>query len=281
MAAAIASKQVAALVALLAVLAVVHGAGAQAVSYNASAVRQLRGKGGGWLPAKATWYGAPNGAGPDDNGGACGFKHTNQYPFMSMTSCGNEPLFKDGKGCGSCYQIRCVRKNNPACSGVPKTVMITDMNYYPVAKYHFDLSGTAFGSMALPGLNDKLRHAGIIDMQFRRVPCNNRGLNVNFHVEAGSNPVYFAVLVEYANKDGTVVQVDLMESKSPRGGATGRWTPMRRSWGSVWRLDSNHRLQAPFSLRIRNESGKTLVAKDVIPANWRPNADYRSFVQFN
>jgi hypothetical protein len=22
----------------------------------------------GWLPAKATWYGAPTGAGPDDNG---------------------------------------------------------------------------------------------------------------------------------------------------------------------------------------------------------------------
>jgi hypothetical protein len=38
-------------------------------------------------------------------GGACGFKHTNQYPFSSMTSCGNEPIFKDGKGCGSCYQV--------------------------------------------------------------------------------------------------------------------------------------------------------------------------------
>ena len=22
-----------------------------------------------------------------------------------MTSCGNQPLFKDGKGCGSCYQV--------------------------------------------------------------------------------------------------------------------------------------------------------------------------------
>jgi hypothetical protein len=38
-------------------------------------------------------------------GGACGFKGTNQYPFMSMTSCGNQPLFKDGQGCGACYQV--------------------------------------------------------------------------------------------------------------------------------------------------------------------------------
>jgi hypothetical protein len=42
----------------------------------------------------------------DSSGGACGFKNTNQYPFMSMTSCGNEPLFKDGNGCGACYQVR-------------------------------------------------------------------------------------------------------------------------------------------------------------------------------
>jgi len=33
-------------------------------AYGAEAAKP----GGGWLPAKATWYGAPNGAGPDDNG---------------------------------------------------------------------------------------------------------------------------------------------------------------------------------------------------------------------
>ncbi|KAM3198539.1 hypothetical protein ACQJBY_073592 [Aegilops geniculata] len=120
-----------------------------------------------WLDAKATWYGAPQGAGPDDNGGACGFKNVNLPPFSSMTSCGNQPLFKDGKGCGSCYQIRCLKSDHPACSGVPKTVIITDMNYYPVSRYHFDLSGTAFGAMAKDGRNDELRHAGIINMQFK------------------------------------------------------------------------------------------------------------------
>lgn len=60
---------------------------------------------GGWLNARATWYGAPNGAGPEDNGGACGFKNVHMPPFSAMTSCGNEPIFKDGLGCGSCYQV--------------------------------------------------------------------------------------------------------------------------------------------------------------------------------
>ncbi|RLN43416.1 hypothetical protein C2845_PM01G21190 [Panicum miliaceum] len=141
------------------------------------------------------------------------------------------------------------------------------MNYYPVAKYHFDLSGTAFGAMVKPGRSDELRHAGIIDIQFKRVPCNYPGQKVTFHVEEGSNAVYLAVLVEFEDGDGDVVQVDLMEANSG-------------SWGSIWRMDSNHRLQAPFSLRITNESGKQLVANQVIPANWVPNTYYRSIIQY-
>ncbi|XP_044952301.1 expansin-B7-like [Hordeum vulgare subsp. vulgare] len=235
--------------------------------------------GDGWLDARATWYGAPGGAGPDDNGGACGFKNVNLPPFNAMTSCGNEPLFKDGKGCGSCYQIRCVA--HAACSGVPETVIITDMNYYPVSRYHFDLSGTAFGAMAKDGQNDELRHAGIIDMQFKRVPCQYPGLSVTFHVEQGSNPNYLAILVEYGNGDGDVAQVDLMESRPENGEPTGVWRPMRESWGSIWRLDTHRPLQGPFSLRVTNESGRSLVAEQVIPADWQPDMVYSSLVQFD
>jgi hypothetical protein len=62
--------------------------------------------------------------------------------------------------------VRC--KEKPECSGNPVTVYITDMNYEPIAPYHFDLSGKAFGSLAKPGLNDKIRHCGIMDVEFRR-----------------------------------------------------------------------------------------------------------------
>ncbi|KAF8780748.1 hypothetical protein HU200_001196 [Digitaria exilis] len=143
-----------------------------------------------WLAAKATWYGSPVGAGPDDNGkllyalprahlefstkreiascagGACGIKNVDLPPYSGMTSCGNAPIFKDGRGCGSCYRIRC--KAPAECSNKPVTVFVTDMNYDPISAYHFDLSGSAFGSMAKPGLGDKLRHRGIIDLEFRR-----------------------------------------------------------------------------------------------------------------
>jgi hypothetical protein len=50
---------------VVALLSLVVPSVRSAVDYGVSAARSYN---SGWLPAKATWYGQPNGAGPDDNG---------------------------------------------------------------------------------------------------------------------------------------------------------------------------------------------------------------------
>ncbi|KAL6847581.1 hypothetical protein ACP4OV_022607 [Aristida adscensionis] len=229
--------------------------------------------GGGWLDAKATWYGKPTGSGPDDNGGACGYKDVNLEPFKGMIACGNPPIFKDGKGCGSCFEIKCEK---PAeCSNQPVTVTITDMNYEPIAPYHFDLSGLAFGAMGKKGQEEKLRKAGELELKFRRVKCKYPpGTKITFHIEKGSNPNYLAILVKFAAGDGDIVQLDLKEKGS------NDFVPLKQSWGAIWRLDTPKPLKGPFSIRLTSESGAKLVQDDVIPADWKPNTVYKSNLQF-
>ncbi|KAJ4839824.1 putative expansin-B2 [Turnera subulata] len=180
-------------------------------------------------PAVATWYGDPYGAGSE--GGACGFgKDVSGAKFAKMVSAGGPSLYLSGKGCGACYQVKCA--SNPSCSRKPVTVVITDSCPGCPEAVHFDLSGTAFGALAKPGQDTALRNAGILQIQYKRVPCKYPGTFVTFHIDSGSNPYYFAVIVEYVNGDGEVASLELKEAS---GNA---WRPMQRLWGVDWKLDS-------------------------------------------
>ncbi|CAK8541291.1 unnamed protein product [Lathyrus sativus] len=228
-----------------------------------------------WSPSVATWYGSPDGDGSE--GGACGYGNAvGQSPFSSLISAGSPAIYDSGKGCGSCYEVRCT--GNSACSGNPVRVVVTDecAGCGSDAEYHFDLSGTSFGSMAISGQDQELRNAGIIKMEHRRVECNYAGRSIAFRVDSGSNHEYFATLIEYEEGDGDLSKVEVKEALD-----SSSWDTMQQSWGAVWKFNKGAPLHAPFSIRLTTlESGKTIVAENVIPAGWKPGQTYRSIVNF-
>ncbi|PKA61091.1 Expansin-B18 [Apostasia shenzhenica] len=168
-------------------------------------------------------------------------------------------------------QVKCT--NNPLCSGNAVRVTIADEcpgGPCVAESVHFDLSGTAFGALALPGKANQLLSAGVLQVQYIRVPCNYGGYRMAFHVDGGSTPEYFAVVVEFEYGDGDLSGIDLKQQGSSE------WVPMRHSWGAVWQFNSGGGpLRAPFSLRLTSYTSHTsIVAGGVIPADWRPGVTY-------
>lgn len=121
-----------------------------------------------WHPATATWYGSPEGDGSD--GGACGYGSlVDVKPFRARVGAVSPVLFKGGEGCGACYKVRCLDRS--ICSRRAVTVIITDEcpgGYCSNGRTHFDLSGAAFGRMAVSGGGGQLRNRGELPIIYRR-----------------------------------------------------------------------------------------------------------------
>ncbi|XP_075091963.1 expansin-B6-like [Nicotiana tabacum] len=227
----------------------------------------------GYSQAVATFYINPTSPG---SGGACGLENdVASAPYNAMITAGNQALFKQGAGCGACYQVLCTQNQNPHCSGNLITLTLTDecpgaCNNDPV---HFDISGIAFGKLAKSGEASQLYNAGRISIFYRRVACNYN-TNIIFKVDKGSNPNFFAVTSEAVDGDGDLSLVEIQTSNSS-------WVPMQRMIGATWSVGMQPNTQKPpFSLRLTSETKQSVTAPNVIPNGWQPRSIYKSNVNF-
>ncbi|KAF5745968.1 Expansin-B3 -like protein [Tripterygium wilfordii] len=225
-----------------------------------------------WKSGVATWYGEAEGDG--SVGGACGYgTMVDVKPLRARVGAVGPLLFKNGEGCGACYKVKCLDRN--ICSRRAVTIIVTDeCPGCPIGSTHFDLSGAAFGHMAISGEGGQLRNRGQLPVIYRRTPCKYPGKNIAFHVNEGSTDYWLSLLVEFEDGDGDVGSMHIREASSSQ------WLQMNHVWGANWCITGGP-LKGPFSVKLTTLSrGKTLSATDVIPRNWSPKATYTSRLNF-
>ncbi|XP_021761803.1 putative expansin-A26 [Chenopodium quinoa] len=214
----------------------------------------------GWTDARATFYG--DGKGGETMYGACGYKNLFDQGYGLETAALSTALFNNGSACGSCYEIQCINSKN--CLPDAKTIKITATNFCPPnytktvdiwcnpPQKHFDLSEKMFVTIAK-------YEAGVVPVQFRRVPCVKKG-GVKFLLQG--NQGWLLVLVFNVGGAGDVANVKIKPSNS------NDWLQMERNWGQIWQITQNL-LGQGFSFQVTTSDGKMVQSDNVVPTNWQ------------
>ncbi|KAM1024414.1 hypothetical protein ACFX13_038419 [Malus domestica] len=208
--------------------------------------------------------------------GACGFGEYGTKVNDGQVSAVSR-LYRNGTGCGACYQVRC--KIPQHCSSDGVTTVVTD--HGEGDRTDFIFSPRSYAKLAnSPASSEVLFASGVVEIEYRRVACRFSGKGLVFKVHEGSKyPFYFALVIQYVSGINEITAVEVLQEDNQQ------WRPMRRVYGAVWDLQNPP--TGAFSLRFQIVSGRATAEVDwmqatkVIPADWEAGAAYPSDIQLD
>ncbi|KAJ0113204.1 hypothetical protein Patl1_01197 [Pistacia atlantica] len=225
-----------------------------------------------FVQSRAAYY--PN---SDDNGtdvGACGYGSFGATINGGDVSAASD-LYRNGVGCGACYQVRC--KDSYYCSDKGVTIVITDSGSSD--RTDFILSRRAFGRMAQTSdAAASILRLGVVDIEYRRVSCSYPGKNITVKIDENSSyPHYLAFSLWYQQGKTDITAVQLCETQNFV------CKLLDRSYGAVWTTTSPP--SGPLSLRLLFSADdgdeSWVVPVNNIPQDWKAGQTYDTGVQVN
>ncbi|KAM7254272.1 hypothetical protein ACFE04_031954 [Oxalis oulophora] len=223
-----------------------------------------------FVQSRATYY--PNSEENGSDRGAC------SYGTFGATLNGGDVtavsnLFRNGVGCGACYQVRC---KNSYCTDNGVTVAITDSGSSD--NTDFIMSQRAFSKMAqTTDSAQSLLALGVLDIEYKRVSCKYPGKNITIKIDENSNNPYylaFGIWYQQGKMDITAVQLCETETKVCK--------LLDRSYGAIWTTSSPPSGELSLRMLFSDEDDDTwLVPINNIPKDWQPGQTYDTGVQVN